>query len=132
MENIVETSTPSNTPPPIGPYNHIARVGSFVSIGGLAGFDPATGQLAGSDAYSQAIQILSSFRVLLESAGSDLGHVIHVNVFLKSMSDFEEMNRAYAEMMGAHLPARTVIGVNELPKPGVLLTMNLIAVTRHA
>jgi 2-iminobutanoate/2-iminopropanoate deaminase len=32
--------------------------------------------------------------------------------------------------MGNHLPARTVIGVNELPRPGVLVTMNLTAVTR--
>jgi 2-iminobutanoate/2-iminopropanoate deaminase len=45
------------------------------------------------------------------------------------MSDFDEMNRAYAEVMGAHRPARTAIGVAELPKPGVLLTMNLTAVT---
>ena len=28
------------------------------------------------------------------------------------------MNRAYVEGMGNHRPARTVIGVNELPKPG--------------
>jgi 2-iminobutanoate/2-iminopropanoate deaminase len=45
------------------------------------------------------------------------------------MKDFEPMNAAYAEMMGEHRPARTVIGVDELPKPGVLLTMNLTAVT---
>jgi len=31
--------------------------------------------------------------------------------------------------LGDHQPARTVIGVRELPKPGVLLTMNLTAVT---
>lgn len=31
--------------------------------------------------------------------------------------------------MGDHRPSRTVIGVNELPKPGVLLTMNLTAVS---
>jgi 2-iminobutanoate/2-iminopropanoate deaminase len=31
--------------------------------------------------------------------------------------------------MGAHRPARTVIGVAELPKPGIRLTMNLTAVT---
>ena len=68
---------------------------------------------------------------MLESVGSDLGHVVHVNVFLKRMADFEEMNRAYVEQMGEHRPARTVIGVNELPKPGVLLTMNLTAVTRE-
>lgn len=66
---------------------------------------------------------------MLRSVGSDLNHVIHVNVFLKNMRDFDDMNRAYIEMMGVHRPARTVIGVSELPKPGVLLTVNLTAVT---
>lgn len=127
----VETSTPPNTPTPIGPYNHIAKVGQFITIGGTAGVDPSTGKLAGDNAYAQARQILTSFRVMLESVGSDLGHVVHVNVFLKEMKDFEEMNRAYVEMMGDHRPARTVIGVDELPKPGVLLTMNLTAVTKE-
>jgi reactive intermediate/imine deaminase len=130
MSTTVETSTPLNTPTPIGPYNHIAKVGQSITIGGTAGFDPATGELAGADVYSQAKRILASFDVMLQSVGSDLGHVIHVNVFLKDMRDFGEMNRAYVDMMGAHRPARTVVGVNELPKPGVLLTMNLTAVTR--
>lgn len=129
--NTVETSTPPNTPTPIGPYNHIAKVGPFISIGGTAGVDPATGQLAGPDVYSQARQILESFEVMLGSVDSDLNHVIHINVFLKDMRDFEEMNRAYVDMMKNHRPARTVIGVAELPKPGVLLTMNLTAVARE-
>ena len=127
----VRTSIPPNTPAPIGPYSHIAMVGELITIGGTAGFDPATGQLAGPDAYLQTRQILDSFKVMLESVGSDLNHVLHVNVFLQRMADFEEMNRAYVEKMGEHRPARTVIGVNELPKPGVRLTMNLTAVTRE-
>jgi 2-iminobutanoate/2-iminopropanoate deaminase len=127
----VETSTPANTPTPIGPYSHIAKAGPFISIGGTAGVDPATGQLAGPDVYSQTRQILASFKVMLESVGSDLNHVVHVNVFLKDMTDFEEMNRAYVAVMGSHRPARTAIGVNELPKPGIRLTMNLTAVTRE-
>ena len=126
----VETSTPASTPVPIGPYNHIAKVGQFIAIGGTAGFDPATGQLAGPGAYEQAKQILASFAVMLQSVASGLSHVIHVNVFLRDMKDFDEMNRAYVEMMGDHRPARTVIGVSQLPKPGVLLTMNLTAVTK--
>jgi 2-iminobutanoate/2-iminopropanoate deaminase len=126
----VETSTPPNTPSPIGPYSHIARVGQFITIGAIAGVDPATGQLAGDDVAFQTRQILNSFKVMLESVGSDLNHVIHVTVFLKKMSDFEAMNAAYVEGMVAHRPARTVIGVRELPKPGALLTMNLTAVTR--
>jgi 2-iminobutanoate/2-iminopropanoate deaminase len=129
MTNTVETSTPKNTPIPIGPYHHIAKVGPFITIGGTAGVNPATGQLAGPDVYSQARQILDSFQIMLQSVDSDLGHVMHINVFLKNMQDFEEMNRAYVDMMGNHRPARTVIGVAELPKPGMLLTMNLTAVT---
>jgi 2-iminobutanoate/2-iminopropanoate deaminase len=130
MSPKVETYMPPNTPIPIGPYNHIAKVGQFISIGGTAGVNPQSGQLAGSDVYSQTKQILEPFRVMLESVASDLDHIIHVNVFLKKMSDFEEMNRAYVEVMGNHRPARTVIGVSELPKPGVLLTMNLTAITK--
>ena len=125
----VETRTPPNTPEPIGPYNHVAKVDRFITIGGTAGVNPATGQLAGADVGSQARQILDSFKVMLEAVGSDLDHVVHVNVFLKRMSDFDAMNAAYVEKMGDHRRARTVIGVSELPKPGVLLTMNLTAVT---
>ncbi len=130
MTSRVETLTPPNTPKPIGPYNHIAKVGEHVWIGGTAGVDPATGQLAGPDVASQTRQIFKSFAVMLESVGSDLNHVTHINVFLQQMSDFEAMNATYVEMMGEHRPARTVFSVRELPKPGVLLTMNLTAVTR--
>ena len=126
----VETSTPANTPTPIGPYSHIAKVGSSITIGGTAGVNPATGQLAGPDVQSQTLQILDSFKVMLESVGSDLGHVVHINIFLKEIGDFDAMNAAYVQRMGEYRPARTVIGIRELPKPGVLLTMNLTAVTR--
>jgi 2-iminobutanoate/2-iminopropanoate deaminase len=125
----VETSTPANTPEPIGPYNHIAKVGTMITIGAAAGVNPATGHLAGDDVQSQTRQILDNFEVMLESVGSDLAHIVHINVFLDRMSDFELMNGAYTDKMGDHRPARTVIGVRELPKPGVLLTMNLTAVT---
>lgn len=131
MPSKVETFTPPNTPTPIGPYNHIAKVGPFITIGGTAGYDPATGRLAGPSVHAQTNQILRSFKVMLASVGSDLDHVIHINVFLKDMTDFESMNAAYVEMMGEHRPARTVIGVHELPKPDILLTMNLTAVSKE-
>jgi 2-iminobutanoate/2-iminopropanoate deaminase len=124
----VETSTPPGSPAPIGPYSHVAKVGSAITIGGVAGFDPATGDLAGPDVASQTRRILDSLAAMLESVGSDLDHVVHVNVFLLEVADFEAMNAAYAERLGAHRPARTVIGVRELPKPGVRLTMDLTAV----
>lgn len=130
MTSRVETFTPPDTPTPIGPYNHVAKVGQHIWIGGTAGVDPSTGQLAGADVAAQTRQILKSFRVMLEAADSDLDHVVHINIFLKRMADFEDMNAAYAKEMGKLRPARTVVAVSELPKPGVLLTMNLTAVTK--
>ena len=124
----VKTSTPDGTPTPIGPYSHIAMVDGAITIGATAGVDPVTDEPAGPDVGSQTRRILETVRVMLASVGSDLDHVVHVNVYLRSMADFEAMNAAFSEGMGEHRPARTVIGVADLPKPGVLVTMGLTAV----
>ena len=62
--------------------------------------------------------------------GSSLDHVIHINVFLADMEDFDRMNAAYVEMMGGRRPARAAVEASGLPKPGASLTMNLTAVTK--
>jgi len=129
MGQKVQTSTPSNTMAPVGPYSHIAKVGEWISISGTAGINPATGELAGPDIASQTIQILEAFELMLTSVGSDLDHIVHINVFLKDMNNFRAMNAAYASKMESRNPARTTIAVTDLPKPDALLTMNLTAVT---
>ena len=130
MSSKPELFTPAGTMTPVGPYSHIAKVGQFITIGATAGVDPATGDLAGPDIESQTRQILDAFDVMLASVGSSLDHVVHINVFLVDMADFDRMNAAYAERMGDRRPARTAVAVSGLPKPGALLTMNLTAVTR--
>lgn len=128
MSKKVALSTPPNTMKPIGPYSHIAKVGDFITIGATAGVDPQTGNLAGPDVGSQTQQIITAFEIMLASVGSDLAHVIHINVFLKDMADFQTMNEAYESKMGPLRPARTAISVTDLPKPGAVITMNLTAV----
>ncbi len=61
MASKVERYTPANTMMPIGPYSHIAKVGQFITIGGTAGVNPATGDLAGPGIASQTRQILDAF-----------------------------------------------------------------------
>lgn len=130
MTQKVETFTPSNVMTPVGPYSHIAKAGKLISISATAGVDPATGKLAGDDIESQVAQIIKSFTVMLGSVNSGLDQIMHINVFLTDMAKFERMNKAYAEAMGDHRPARTAIGVTGLPKPGALVTMNLTAIER--
>ena len=75
-------------------------VDRFITIGGTAGFDPATGELAGPNVRAQAGRILDSFAVMLDSVGSDLQHVVHINIFLRDMADFDELNAAYGDRLG--------------------------------
>jgi 2-iminobutanoate/2-iminopropanoate deaminase len=124
----IETITPNDLFKPIGPYSHIAKMGPFINISGTPGVDPQTGKLAGTDAYTQSQQILRNLLLMLKSVGATFQNVMHVHVFLKQVDDFQEMNRAYEEAFGEHLPARTVICVSDLPKKGALLTMNLNAI----
>jgi 2-iminobutanoate/2-iminopropanoate deaminase len=63
---------------------------------------PPPAHLAGDDVQSQTRQILDNFEVMLESVGSDLAHIVHINVFLDRMSDFEQMNAAYTDKLGDH------------------------------
>ncbi len=132
MPQLIELLTPADTMEPVGPYSHISKVGGWITIAGTAGVNPATGVLAGPDITSQTNQIFDTFEIMLGSVGSDLDHVVHINVFLLNMDSFEQMNSAYAQRMGRHRPARTTIGVSGLPKKGALLTMNLTGVVSHS
>lgn len=42
-------------------------------------------------------QTLTNLQAVLEAAGSDLAHVLKVNVFITTMDDFAPMNEAYDE-----------------------------------
>lgn len=130
MPSKVETLISRDVMAPIGPYSHIAKANGYITISAIAGVDPSTGELAGDDIASQTTQIIRSFEVMLASVNSDLAHVLHINVFLRDMANFEVMNDAYAAAMGAHRPARTAVDVTALPKPGALVTMNLTAVEK--
>ena len=116
---------------PIGPYSHAVMGEGQIFISGTAGVDPNTGALAGADAFAQTRQVLKNIQAILSAAGSTFDDIVHVQVNLLKVADFAEMNRAYAEFFSEPYPARTVIGVAALPKPGALLTMNAVAVRRN-
>ena len=131
MVSKIETMTPAGVMKPIGPYSHVSRAGGLIMISATAGVDPETNELVGPGVVAQTEQILASFERMLEAAGSDLAHVLHINVFLKDMGDFNEMNDGYSRFMGKLRPARTAVAVSDLPKPGARLTMNLMAVAAN-
>lgn len=113
---------------PIGPYSHAVKSGNLIFVSGTPGVDPKTGELAGDTAYAQAGQAIRNVIDCVVAAGGSEGDITAVQVNLVHVEDFAEMNRAYAEHFSEPFPARTVIGIAALPKPGARLTINAMAV----
>jgi len=130
MAREVRSFTLDNLMKPIGPYAHFTKAGDLISISAIAGVDPETQKLAGDDIASQTKQIIRSIESILDHAGSDLDHLLQVTIFLTNIDDFGAMNEAYSQGMGARTPARSVVAVTALPKPGALVTMQATAVER--
>lgn len=113
---------------PIGPYSHAVKSGNLIFVSGTPGVDPNTGELAGDTAYAQTAQALRNVIDFVAAAGCTEADITSVQVNLVHVEDFAEMNRAYAACFSEPFPARTVIGIAALPKPGARLTINAVAV----
>ena len=117
----------ANLPRPVGPYSPGMGFERLIFVSGQGATDPATGELAGTDAAAQTEQCLKNLRTILQAGGSDLQHVIRCGVFLLDMTEFEQMNGVYQRMFGEHRPARTTIQAAALPGEGLRVEIDCIA-----
>lgn len=121
--------TSPDLPAPVGPYSPGMAFGDLVFVSGQSGREPHTGRVA-ADVGAQTEQALNNVAAILEAAGSSLSDVIRCGVFLIDMAEFPTMNAVYARMFGEHRPARTTVGVSDLPGPGLRVEIDAIAVKR--
>ncbi|MSQ37484.1 MAG: RidA family protein [Chloroflexi bacterium] len=126
----LRTISSDKAPKAIGPYSQAIVAGDLVFCAGQVALDPATGETVGpDDVRIQTRRVLSSLGAVLEAAGSDLAHVTTTTVYLADFGDFAAMNEVYAEMFGAHRPARATVGVSTLPR-GLRVEIQCIAARR--
>jgi 2-iminobutanoate/2-iminopropanoate deaminase len=97
------------------PYNQAIRVGDFVFVAGQIGVTLETGELAGGSIEEQTEQIMRNLGAILEAAGSGLDKLVKTTVFLIDLGDFNGMNSVYARHVGDRPPARSTIGISQLP-----------------
>ncbi len=99
---------------PVGPYTPIVRAGDWLVVSGQVGIED--GKLVPGGLEAELRQAIANLAALLESEGASLGDVTKTTVFLKHLgSDYARMNEVYVELFGDHRPARSAIGVADLP-----------------
>lgn len=109
-----------NAPAPIGPYSQAILAGNELFCSGQIAIDPATGELTGNDAPTQAEQVLKNLGAVLEAAGMNYENVVKTTIFLVDMNDFAAVNAVYAKYFDASKPARSTIAVAALPKSALV------------
>ena len=115
-----------DAPRAIGPYSQAVKIGNMVYLSGQIGLDPKTGNLVeGFDA--QVRRALTNLQAVLRAAGTDFNGVLRSGVYLIDLANFQKLNEIYAEFFGDHKPARSTIGVAQLPK-GASVEIDLIAI----
>ena len=121
----MEIFSTEEAPPAVGPYSQAVIAGDLIFTAGQLGIDPKSGELA-EGIEAQTRQALTNLSALLEAASSSLDRVVKATVFLAHMEDFATMNAIYAEFFTLQPPARSTVGVAQLPR-GALVEIEAIA-----
>ncbi len=114
-------------PKAIGPYSQAIRAGNVIYTSGQIALDPATGALVEGDFAAQAHRVFENLNAVLAAGGATFANVAKATVYLTDLANFTTLNEIYASYFGDTKPARTTIGVAQLPKGG-LVEIDLIAI----
>ncbi|MCX0429977.1 RidA family protein [Aeromonas veronii] len=87
--------------------------------------DPATGKILAGCIKEQTAQCLSNIKAIAESIGHVMDDIVKVNIQLGNIADLDAVNAVYTKYFPGYLPARTVIGVSELPA-GALVQIDAV------
>ena len=108
------------------PYSQGIVHGDLVFVSGQLGVDPASGEMVEGGIEPQTERVLQNVSAVLEAAGSSLGNVLNVSIFLVDLSDFAAMNEVYAKHVGPDFPARATVQIGALPS-GALVEIAVVA-----
>ncbi len=110
----------------VGPYSHAVESGNLLYLSGQTPINSETGKLVEGDIITQTEQCFKNLFNVLHSAGLSPDDVVKVNVFLTDMKNLTAMNSVYSKQFSTPYPARTTIGVKELPL-GAQIEIEMIA-----
>lgn len=111
-----EIISTQHAPEAIGTYSQAVKVGNTIFLSGQIPLDPRTMELVDDRIDEQIRRVFENLSAVAEAAGSSLGEVVKLNVFLTDLGDFARVNAIMAEYFAPPYPARAVVGVAALPR----------------
>lgn len=114
-------------------FTHAVRVGATVYVSGEVALD-STGQLVGpGNLRAQAAQAFANLATVLRIAGATPADVAKLTIYVVNVSsgDLDAIRAAAPDFFPQrNPPAGTVVGVQTLPREGLLIAVDATAVVR--
>lgn len=110
--------------PALGPYCHGRKCGNMIITSGQI---PLTKDGTYVYEIKEATKlVLNNLLSIVKEGGGSKETIARVDVFIRSLDDFGEINEAYAAFFGNHRPTRVCVQVAALPED-VPLEASMIA-----
>ena len=100
------------------PYTPVVRAGDWVIVSGQLGMKD--GVLVPGGVRAQTEQAVINLKAQLATMGASIDDIAKTLCFLTDMDTFPTFNEMYAAGFGKARPARSTIGVKELPFGGAV------------
>lgn len=107
----VKTSTMAT---PGGHYSHCVVAAGLAHVSGQLPIAADGRKLNDAPFDAQVRQLLANIEAALVAAGSGIGRLVQVRVYLTDIGHRPAFNALYAAWLGAHRPARAVVPVPSL------------------
>jgi len=121
---------PRGLPKPVGPYSNVVTSppGKLVFVAGQVALD-ADGNVVGEgDVVAQTRQVMENIRLALEAAGATFDDVVKITNYITDVNEFSKMAAVRREYLREPHPASTLIEVQALMFPELLIEIEATAV----
>jgi len=111
-------------------YHHYIRVDeprSLIFLSGQLARDAEGNLVGGGDMAEQTRQCIRNMQTVLAAAGGTLDDIVSIVVYTTDIRQFKEIVAARTEFFVAKLPTSTIVEVNHLADPGLMIEFQAIA-----
>ncbi len=112
-------------------YCRAIRVGNNIYVSGTAPIDAEGNVFAPGDAYAQTRFCLQRIQKALHDLGSDCRDVVRTRLYVTDISRSADYTKAHHEFFAANPPANTMVGVQALVDPEMLVEVEVEAICQE-